>query len=262
METTLVVGTIALMVGFGIPAVRSLVRSCETETGTRTMIRAALSSAQAMAQARQRYVGVRFQMHCTSTDAANPLANLLNAPQYMIFIMHDPSSSDTSLAQGFRAVPGMEPIRLPDSVGAMDLTNVTKDADLLELRQLSDATTFSIVFSPSGKLVVEDVHTQNRDSYRDVASETRLSADDVFNKIAQVNAGIGMFYQDDHPCRNTANADLGLGQESSRTSFVLYERIPFRQMFERRTPWTGYLYARSLDVLHVSPYTGELISSK
>jgi hypothetical protein len=263
IETTVVVATIALMVGFGIPAVRSLMRSFQTESGVRSMIRAALGSAQAMAQARQRYVGIRFQMRSRSDNPADPLRKLLDAPQYMIFIMHDSSSQGTRLASGFRAIEGMDPIRLPDTLGVMDLTNIGKDTDIDVLPELSDATTFSIIFSPSGKLVVETVRVRNRDGFADTASDTRASADDVFNKKAQVDAGIGMFYQDDYPGDTSGtNVNLGLSQESSRTSFIVYERGLFRQMYEKKTAWTKYLSLRSAETQYISPYSGDLISSR
>ncbi len=263
LETTLVVATIALMVGFGLPAVRSLTHSFQTESGTRSMIKAALSSAQAMAQARQCYMGVRFQMRCTSNDPASPLGKLLDAPQYMIFIVHDPSMKNAKLDHGFRAVEGMEPIRLPDTVGVMDLTRITKDADIVAATQLSDATTLSIIFSPSGKLVVQNVRVRNRDGYVDSRSDSNVSADDVFNKKAQVDGGTGMFYQDDYVGdAKSPYPNLGLGEEASCTKFVLYDRGLFRQMYERQTAWTGYLAALSAQTLYVSPYSGDLISAK
>jgi Tfp pilus assembly protein FimT len=49
IEMTLVIATIALLVGFGVPAVRVLIHSFQSESGTRSMIGAALSSARAMA---------------------------------------------------------------------------------------------------------------------------------------------------------------------------------------------------------------------
>ena len=262
IEMTLVVATIALLVGFGIPAVRSLMHSFQTASGARSMIQAALSSAQAMAMARQRYVGVRFQMHCTSNDPASPLGNLLDAPQYLIFIMHDPDPKSTDLAYGFRAVDGLEPMRLPDVVGVIDLSKVNSDADINEPSELSDATTFSIVFSPSGKLVVQNVQVRNRNGYPDSKGDSRVSVDDVFNKKAQVDGGTGMFYQDDYVAASwSAYPNLGLGQESSCTSFVLYDRSFFHNLFEKPA-LTDYLANLKSETLYVSPYTGDLISSK
>ena len=55
IEMTLVIATIALLAGFGLPALRSLVHSFESQSGTRSMISAALSSARSMAVRNQKY---------------------------------------------------------------------------------------------------------------------------------------------------------------------------------------------------------------
>ena len=73
---------------------------------------------------------------------------------------------------------------------------------------------------------------------------------DVFNKKAEVDAGVGMFYQDDY-------ADEGFGQESSRNTFVIYDQKEF-QSIDSASRWSGYL--QHLEVLYVNPYTGEIIN--
>ncbi len=262
IETTLVVATIALMLGLALPAVRALVASFPSEGGTKSIIQAALNSARTMAVTHQRYVGVRFQKACRSNDPADPLKGLLDAPQYMVFIVHEEPKT-LNLASGFRALEGHEPIRLPDTIGVMDLTRVKSDADLDGPAELSDATTFSVVFSPAGKLVMETVQVRNRDGQVDSASNTSVSADDVFNKKAQVDAGIGMFYQDDYFAATwSAYPSLGLGPETSCTSFVLYDRQAFRRAYEKKRAWTEYLREQSAGAVLVSPYTGDLISPK
>ena len=105
IEMTLVVATIALLVGFALPAVRSMMGSFHSEGGAKSMVEAALSSARAMAVSHQRYVGVRFQKQCIAKDPARPLERLMEAPQYMIFIMHD--KDQTGLGSGFRAIEGL-----------------------------------------------------------------------------------------------------------------------------------------------------------
>ncbi len=62
MEMIVVIGGISLLVFFGMPAVRMLLRSFETESGTRSMIQAALSSARAIAARDYHYAGIRFQV--------------------------------------------------------------------------------------------------------------------------------------------------------------------------------------------------------
>ncbi len=262
VETTLVVATIALLVGLAVPAVRAMIDSFQSEGGTKSIIHAALSAARTMAVTHQRYVGVRFQKACRSDDPANPLKGLLDAPQYMVFIVHE-ERKVLDLAQGFRALDGHEPIKLPDTIGVMDLTKVRSDVDLDELRELSDATTFSIVFSPAGKLLMRDVRVRNRQGYADTRTNTQVSRDDVFNKKAQVDLGVGLLYQDDYfGDAASAYANLGLGEETSCTSFILYDRQAFRRAYEKGRAWTECLRGLSMDMVYVSPYTGDLISSQ
>jgi hypothetical protein len=261
VETTVVVGTIVLMVGFGAPAVRSLMHSFQTESGTRSVVKAALSTAQAMAMARQRYVGVRFQKHLAPLSSSTRPIDLINAPQYMIFIMQDEPKNMGGLGSGYRAVEGQEPMKLPDMIGVMDLTGVNSNDTIDAFNELNGALTFSIIFSPSGKLVIQEVQVRNRDGFVDSASNAEVSTDDVFNKKDQVDKGVGLFYQDDYGSSSGASS-LGLGKETSRTSFILFERDMLRAAYERKTTWSDYLAVRSTQALYVSPYTGDLISSK
>jgi type II secretory pathway pseudopilin PulG len=254
IETTLVVATIALLVGLALPAVRSLIDSFQSEAGAKSMIQAALNSARTMAVSRRRYVGVRFQKSCKSNDPDVPLKGLLDAPQYMVFIVHDAES--TGLGNGFQAVEGLLPIKLPDTMGVMDLTQVTGNGDVDELFELSNATTFSIVFSPSGRLLIHDVCTRNRDGkYEpDNTDSSKTSMDDVFNSpINIITYKRGLLIQDDY-------STWGLEEEPSRKSFVIYDRNAFRRLYEKKTAWTQYLSGLSAESLYVSSYTGNLLS--
>jgi len=178
-EMTVVIAAVALLVVFGLPAVRAFMNSFESQAGARAMIGAALASARAIAAREPHPVGIRFQR------AYHP-SGPLEAAQYMIFIINDPDPEPdgTDLANGFRAIEGIEPIKLPDSIGVMDLKVRTnhgtswrdaQDVNDTELRgrdldtsdddrkrTIRDTTSFSIVFSPSGRLVVHKVHVRNR----------------------------------------------------------------------------------------------------
>ena len=48
----------------------------------------------------------------------------------MIFIVHDEPKNMGGLANGFRAVEGLEPMKLPDTMGVIDLTGITGDATI------------------------------------------------------------------------------------------------------------------------------------
>jgi len=264
VETLVVVGIIAALVGFGLPAVRAMLRSFGSEESVRAMIQAALSSARAMALEQQRYVGVRFQ------KASLGDGDGLNSPQYMIFIAHDTRATD--LATGFRALEGIQPIRLPDLLGVMDRTVVARradgsdvlredlirsDKDIDSIAEVNDTTTFSMVFSPEGHLIVlRSIRIRNRDGRSD--KETPVSQDDVFNTESQVlQKDIlrrrGMFLQDDYPQR-------GLGAESSRRSFVVYRTREFEQAFRTGEAYSHYLAGLQSKVLYVAPLTGAIVS--
>ena len=248
MEMTVVVAAVALLAVLGLPAINAFVNSLVSSGPTKAMISVALSSARAIAVKEQHYAGIRFQK---AYDPKGPL----EAPQYMVFIVHDVDKTD--LANGFRAVEGLEPIRLPEAVGVMDLryrTNssaeysgdapIVEDGDIDEPNELRDTTTFSIIFSPSGKLVVHDVRVRNRDGKTN-------SKDDIFNTKPNVeDEKIAMFYQDDY-------TNLGLGQEASRNSFIIYDRDKFRAAFENSRAWSDYL--KNLDAIYINPYVGTII---
>jgi prepilin-type N-terminal cleavage/methylation domain-containing protein len=254
IEMLVVVAIVALLAVFGIPAVRTMVNSFHSDGNTRAMINSALACARAIAMKEQDYAGIRFQKLYLANDP-----DLLNAPQYMIFIIHDVNA--TQLAPGFRAVEGMEPIKLPESVGVMDLRirngAVNDSADtavdnfnISNADGLRNATTFSIVFSSSGKLIMEDARVRNRDGKGNINNS---SNDDIFNTQINVeNNNRGMFYQDDYTA-------LGLGQERSRNSFIIYDaNILKRTAFNNR--WNGYL--STLQPIYVNPYTGSIINNR
>jgi len=263
-EMTIVIGIAALMLGLAVPATNMLLNSFESESGTKSIINAALASARAIAAKEQRYAGIRFQK---LYDTNNP--DPLKESQYMIFIVHDYNS--TKLANGFRAIEGVQPIKLPDSIGVMDLMynsgdlpsgdgQVDSDTEALNMTVLTDTMTFSIIFSPAGKLVIHDVRVRNRDGY--TATSSSYSQDDIFNRISQIQAGIGMFLQDDYYAGYTGSpvTVLGIGPEPSRNSFVIYDTKKFKQAYNNGNPYTGYL--NQLKRIYINPYTGTIVNEK
>jgi prepilin-type N-terminal cleavage/methylation domain-containing protein len=265
-EMVVVIAIMSLLVAFGLPVAQVIRESFESKTGGKSMISAALSSARAVAAQRQHYAGIRFQ-------------NDSDGRQYMIFIIHD--FEKTGLNPGFRAVENLKPIKLPDTLGVMDLrvrtnhgTHWTDAEEVMDEplnaahledanpqnfgpdqknRNITDATAFSIIFSPGGKLVMRDVRVRNRDGiYQpDNATTNKISMDPVFNSPVNITAhGVGRFIQDDY-------AELGLGAESSRNSFVIYDKIRFDELGANGR----YNYLRTLEPVYINPYTGTVIST-
>ncbi|MCD6392290.1 MAG: type II secretion system protein [Planctomycetes bacterium] len=243
-ELLVVMAVMMILAAATIPAARQLMKSFETSTGVRRVISAALCNARAIAAKEQHYAGVRFQQD-------------LKGNQYMIFIIHDPALRPL----GFRAIEGKKPIKLPANIGVMDLyvrdkpieafdvtgnvDTAASNANINDNHEVMDTTTFSIVFSPTGKLVVHEVRVRNR------TGNTR--ADDVFDIDLNVDAGDAMFYQDDY-------ANMGLGQERSRKWFVIYDKKAFGAVRASQR-WTEYLeYLKNNETVYVNPRTGEVIN--
>ncbi len=265
VEILAVLGIVAILFAIGVPAAKKIVESFDSAANIRSVISAALSNARSLAMAENTYVGIRFQQ-----DKAGR--------QYMILIRYDYDA--TGLANGFRAVDQRKPMKLPDQIGVMDLfirTNRTanggasdptcvpigivpsnpandalSDLNIDEPLELTDTTTFSIVFSKEGRLVSHEVRVRNRQG---TSGTNNTGIDDVFNTKPVVDAGTTatpskvIFYQDDY-------ADLGLGQEWSRNSFVIYDKRKFGSVPNTQR-WSRYL--KSLPREYVNPHTGEVV---
>ncbi|MBN1804286.1 MAG: prepilin-type N-terminal cleavage/methylation domain-containing protein [Sedimentisphaerales bacterium] len=265
-EMVVVIAIISMLVAFGLPVIRVFHESFESKAGGKSMISAALSAARAIAAKEQHYAGVRFQRD-------------LSGNQYMIFIIHD--FEKTGLNPGFRAVENLKPTKLPENLGVMDLmvrtnhgTNWTDaeevaaesltavhldDTNLQNLgpdqnnRYITDTSTFSIVFSPAGKLVMRTVRVRNRDGiYQPNNSITnKVSRDSIFNSPENITTHqTGKFIQDDY-------AELGLGAETSRNNFVIYDKARFEKLSANQK----FEYLSRLEPVFINSYTGTIIST-
>ena len=247
-ELTVVMGVVVLLAALSLPAVRALMRSFESGSSTRAMISAALASARAIATKEQSYVGVRFQK-AYNPDEPDPL----KAPQYMIFIMHDPNIPPSlAMNLGCGAVKGIKPMKLPDSVGVMDMllgsgiddpNEILDDGDINEDVEVVDTSTFTILFSPAGKLVLHTHKAQSSDA-----------TDDVFNTTDSItNLGVGMFVEDQDEAAQPIN-------EFSRNHFFIYDRRQFERAYRKGQGYSGYLV--QLAPIYINPYMGTLISTE
>lgn len=264
----MVTAVVAVLLGISVPAGKKIMDSFDASTGARSLINAALSSARAMAMAggtsgSSGYAGVRFQEDRDGNS-------------YMIFIVHDPAA--TNLANGFRAVDGKKPIRLPMHVGVLDGIEVNRNQGTGALtdnplsdsllsdnaanlqngrnRNLMDTATFNVVFSPSGHVVTHEVRVRNRDGAVD-----NSSTDAIFNTVFNVDPAnpVGMFYQDDYGWDSgSANPNYGIGPEMSRKGFIIFDKRKYQEV-NASFRWSEYL--GTLPVETVSPYTGELVKT-
>lgn len=247
MEMTVVIAAVAVLASVGLPAVRMLINSFELQAGTRAMISASLASARAIAAKEQKYAGIRFQ------KAYHP-DGPLKASQYMVFIIYDIDLRNSVQGNlGCRAVAGLEPIKLPDSIGVMDLRinddeSVNSDGEIQSDEDLIDTSAFSIIFSPSGKLVIHQLWVINREGKNDNSSK-----DDIFNTETNVQNGIAMFIQDED------GFTVGLEKESSRNSFIMYDRNKLEKV-NADSRWSGYLQDLAGSKIYINPYTGTMMN--
>jgi prepilin-type N-terminal cleavage/methylation domain-containing protein len=257
-ELLVAMSVVGVLAGIGLPAVKQVIKSFESSDRVKDVVAAAMSNARARALARNTYTGIRFQRNAAGD-------------QYMIFIEQDenvgPGHAQLQMKPGFRAIQGKNPVRLPRQGAVMDLrikddysliTAYTTDRHVRVLdsggaidyelsdesidkaHELLDAETFSVIFSPQGKLVMSDLRVAHV-GVNDVDS----GGGDVFDI-----SGCGMFVQDD-----IAGVE-GLQLEPSRNNFVIVDIAKFNA-----AP-VGERYSRCLQYLkpiYVNPYNGELI---
>jgi prepilin-type N-terminal cleavage/methylation domain-containing protein len=229
MELLVVMIIIAMLVAIAIPSARALKASYEA-TGAETMISSALATARSIAAKEQRYAGVRFQ------KIYDPTVSIIDAPQYMIFIEYDTTIGNGQAGNlGCRAVEGLKPIKLPENSGVIE--NIGSDAAVDNDVKLAATTTFSILFSPTGKLIIHSLWV--RDSGTN---------DEVFNTIASIASGTGKFVRDE-----TANI------EPSVSELIIYEKDKLKAA-NPSFRWRDYLQRLSTNsTIHINPYTGTMI---
>ncbi len=246
VEMLVVMAIITLLFAIGVPAAKKLMTSFSSGANLQSVIGAALANARAIAAKDGTYAGVRFQEN-------------IDGDQYMILIKHDNDKKVTGYAEGFYAVANRKPTKLPQDVGVMDMVihdatgfevpievtgdDALSDENIDEDHELRDTSTFSIIFSKSGKLVIHNVRVRQRNS-----------ADDIFNNQILVGSGGAKFYQD---APVTPVNVGGLFQELSRKKFVIYNRREFDKVADTKR-WSGQL--KDAETLYVNPYSGRIIS--
>jgi hypothetical protein len=273
VEILVVLGIMAVLFAIGVPAVKKIVESFDSSANVRTVITAALSHARSLAMAGNTYVGIRFQpeIHWKPALSRNEVKNT-----YMVIIRYDYDA--TGLAAGFRAVEDRKPVKLPEAIGVIDAIRVTRklsgkditftespivnDSDLDQDEEFFDASSFSIVFDKSGKLVTHEVRIRNRfgvpggdvspaNEAKPILDIWAAAPDDVFNlkKVAfDDTTNKSLLCQDDYL------ADFG--PESSRNTFVIYDKKKFNAVPVGKQ-WS--LYLKLLPKEYVNPSTGELV---
>jgi|GEM_PF-3137123 len=158
VEMLVVVSIIVLMLSLAMPNAAVLIRSQKLNSAE-NMIRSALAQARAHAAVNQRYAGVRFEFDRTGWQKGR---------QYLVLIENQPVATNE-----FVAVPNVKPLIMPDGLGAIS-GDINGDAYLYDYNPVTNpdgiplpncingATTFSIIFSPSGQVVMKNVKVRPR----------------------------------------------------------------------------------------------------
>jgi prepilin-type N-terminal cleavage/methylation domain-containing protein len=255
VELLVVLGIIAALAAIAIPAIKAMQKSYDS-TGAESMISTALSTARTIAISKGKYAGVRFQKIYDGN-------NVFAADQYMTFIVFDNADEVTNWVCGFVAVEGYKPMKLPSNTTVIDKTIAYKrlsgekdcgedygedkvgSSELSSVAGFTDTSTFSIIFSPTGKLAKQDVRCRGRLNPKD--------KDQVFNSKKNIeDNGDGMFLED------TGNHALGIGAENSRKTFYILDKDKFNKMSDSQR-WD---YVKGIKPCTLNPYTGAIVNSR
>ena len=227
VEMLVVVAIIAVMVGVAALNAGDILRS-QRSTSARNLIRSSLAQAQAYAQTNRKYAGLRFQFDRNGWDRGR---------QYMVLI------EKVGVDHVFNPIPNSKPLALPKTIGVIPVEQASDtglDDEYSNSDGMEGAATFSIIFSPSGQLVVKDVYLCQR-----------FIGDPVVGNATDVNSGISLLYSDWW--------DDGVDwcvAEPSALGLIVCETTRLR---EARPDWRYADYVVNLEPILINVYTGTFI---
>jgi prepilin-type N-terminal cleavage/methylation domain-containing protein len=274
VEILVVVAIIAIVLAIGVTSLRALTGGVQ-ENAARTTLASLLASARAEATGTQQIVGVRFEQ-----DAKGYTYGVIVhlAPDWHVW----PSRSNDFITMV--APKGREPVRFPKGVefAAADELSCDRDSDgdvdaddanLALSRDILDATTFTILFAPSGQVMVRNVCVTQRcvidptdGVIWDNATDTIFQAPDgpdstdyMLNPRPPAETGLSVevswLLRGDGRWPNACDGTNLLGYESSVVALYVYDQVARREAGS--AAWTNYLKNQAPAVLvQVNPYTG------
>ena len=270
----MVVAIVVLLATLVMPAFTKMLQS-NRESTAKVMVRTLLARAQAHAVAHQKYAGVRFQFDSEGWEIGR---------QYMVLI----EKADVS-GNEYVAVADEKTVALPEGIGVLSADVIDRndfnysdlnldDSDLTanegdgEIFSLNGAVTLSIVFSPTGQLVIKDVVTMPRQPYFDVDGNyvfdsTINHADRVF--LDSSNVDRALLFCDGYIWLNFEDSTSGfngtydpqpwLAAKESATGVYLFD---VEAMAEVEPDFRYSQYVQDLEPLLVNRYTGGLIEEE
>lgn len=299
VELMIVMAIIIVMAALAIPSLTGLTRS-SSDGAARTALRSLFSSARARAATYMQYVGVRFQqdrdgrMWAIMLQQPKPSNDFPNGcpayePNctYLTFVAANdvdpiPLPKGVELARGDLASTNPPPTPIADNQFWWTPTLVSTTAPRPNNAGNVPATTFTVVFSPSGQIVRRDVHVAQRpDTWKNDGSGDLATWDSVFsfNSTAGQSGGKGMFRSD---AVNSGNAwpdpatakrttpilrpppPMGTGTDRaacfpSQTSILVYEHQ--QRVNNATSPFTGYVQVQGT-LVPLNVYTGAPVKTQ
>lgn len=222
IEILIVISIMVILIGITIPSINALQKSFNS-TGGENIISSALNTARTIAMTNGHYAGIRFQKEYSP--------NPFKSSQYIIFILYN-EDTNNFIYDDFYIAEAYKPIKLPTNVGVMNMNKIIQDSDIANDACFIDATTFSIVFSSAGKMLVHNVQVYNKNN-----------EDDIFNTPINIQNGRGVFVRDEIP-------------KQSQTNFTIYDC----EKFNKTNPIKRYTeYLKDLKPVFINIYTGDII---
>lgn len=285
IELMVVAAIIVILAALAIPSI-SAITSGANERAAVTSLRSLMGSARALAATTQRYVAVRFQQDAKGQSYAVLLQQPSTADQY--FPNGCPPYEPNCTFLTFKVNGQTQPVVLPAGVefaaGDIDTGNaddpslwVAPNPGQPNATGNVPATTFCIVFSPSGQIVRRRAHVSQNPDIPPVPNTSPGVYDTVFNMTAGEPNGAGLLKPDvvdsasppatgpldsnwDPPNRPSSptpeigtNPGDGWIAPMSQNSIWIYERQP--RLDAGNAPYSGYIKVNGLKVAF-NTYTG------
>ena len=156
VELLVVVAIIGIMLAVVVPASGPMIRNQRLTSG-KNLVKSALGQARAYAIKEQKYAGLRFQFDRNGWHTGR---------QYLVLV-EQATTGDTT----YRPIPNAQPIAMPEGIAAIDqrvLNSMPPYQYLIKgvpaygpettiPQGLMNETTFNVLFSPQGQMVVKEI---------------------------------------------------------------------------------------------------------
>lgn len=260
IEMLVVVGIIAIMVSLVMPAGSSMIQS-HRKSSAKNLIKTSLAQAQAYAAKERKYAGIRFQL-----DASGRQYLILVEAKRIVISNGSviPGAWDFyDLMDLYVPVDNVQPTAMPTGTVVLNASELDFDIDAnteVEDWELEDATTFCVIFSPSGQLVKKPAQCGPRVDPTVTQLEYLVYAnldDTIFVGTEIMPPREGLPLSGDLICLNNSPRSV----KYSQTGLLLFQLKELEEM----SPIERYDYIMDSLVskaLMINVYTGKLIEQE